>query len=166
MTNFPTEPPTACQELVALLAAVDKLAERASSLNRTAHKIQGENSPSFKCPTTHIAPSDRLPDILDKLDTEAAADCVFVRGVTKSPAVVAAEHTDAPDGSRTWWVVYVGREPGLYTTVSEQANSQTKGCPNQQCRKKSSKSEALLFYQQKWGENEVRKWNEVAEGDN
>jgi hypothetical protein len=77
-----------------------------------------------------------LPDILDKLDAEAAADCthsfmekernltyafgrvgVFVRGVAKSPTVVAAEHTDAPDGSRTWWVIYVGREPGLYTTM-------------------------------------------------
>ncbi|KAJ7880126.1 hypothetical protein B0H13DRAFT_2345745 [Mycena leptocephala] len=147
MTNFPTEPPTARQELVALLAAADKLAERASSLNRTARKIQ-----------------DRLPDILDKLDAEAAADRVFVRGVAKSPATVTAEHADALDGSRTWWVVYVGREPGLYTTV-EQANAQTKGCPNQQCRKKTSKSEALLFYQQKWGENEVRKWNEVSEDD-
>jgi hypothetical protein len=101
--------------------------------------------------------------------------------VAKSPATVTAEHADALDGSRTWWVVYVGREPGLYTTVyvhffsmplyyltfhgSEQANAQTKGCPNQQCRKKTSKSEALLFYQQKWGENEVRKWNEVSEDD-
>ncbi|KAJ7878690.1 hypothetical protein B0H13DRAFT_1892566 [Mycena leptocephala] len=147
MTNIATEPPTACQELVALITAADKLAERASSLNRTARKIQ-----------------DRLPDILDKLDAEAAADRVFVCGVAKSPAVVAAEHADAPDGSRTWWVVYVGREPGLYTTV-EQANAQTKGCPNQQCRKKTSKSEALVFYQQKWGEDEVPKWNEVAEDD-
>ncbi|KAJ7866316.1 hypothetical protein B0H13DRAFT_2352604 [Mycena leptocephala] len=147
MTNFPTEPPTARQELVALLAAADKLAECASSLNRTARKIQ-----------------DRLPDILDKLDAEAAADRVFVRGIAKSPAVVAAKHTDAADGSRTWWVVYVGREPGLYTTF-EQADVQTKGCPNQQCRRKTSKAEALAFYQQKWGENEVRKWNEVAEDD-
>jgi hypothetical protein len=41
MTNFATEPPTARQELVALITAADKLAERASSLNRTARKIQG-----------------------------------------------------------------------------------------------------------------------------
>ncbi|KAJ7921895.1 hypothetical protein B0H13DRAFT_1866318 [Mycena leptocephala] len=151
MTNFATEPPTARQELVALITAADKLAERASSLNRTARKIQ-----------------DRLPDILDKLDAEAAADRthpfmekehnlthafgqvgVFVRGVAKSPVVVAAEHTDAPDGSRTWWVVYVGHQ----------------GLPQPAVSQKTSKSEALLFYQQKWGEDEVRKWNEVAEDD-
>ncbi|KAJ7841226.1 hypothetical protein B0H13DRAFT_1910371 [Mycena leptocephala] len=146
MTNFPTEPPTARQELVALLATADKLAERASSLNRTARKIQ-----------------DRLPDILDKLDAEAAADRVFVRGVAKSPATVTAEHADALDGFAPggWSTSAVS----LASTQREQANAQTKGLPNQQCRKKTSKSEALLFYQQKWGENEVRKWNEVSEDD-
>jgi hypothetical protein len=41
MANFATEPPTARQELVALITATDKLAERTSSLNCTAHKIQG-----------------------------------------------------------------------------------------------------------------------------
>ncbi|KAJ7871112.1 hypothetical protein B0H13DRAFT_1895897 [Mycena leptocephala] len=136
MTNITTEPPTARQELVALITAADKLAERASSLNRTARKIQ-----------------DRLPDILDKLDAEAAADRVFVRGVAKSPAVVAASTP----------MLRTVLAPGGLST--EQANAQTKGCPNQQCRKKTSKSEALVFYQQKWGEDEVRKWNEVAEDD-
>jgi hypothetical protein len=41
MTNFATEPPTARQELVAVITAADKLTEHASSLNHTARKIQG-----------------------------------------------------------------------------------------------------------------------------
>ncbi|KAJ7926578.1 hypothetical protein B0H13DRAFT_2313481 [Mycena leptocephala] len=131
MTNFPTEPPTARQELVALLAAADKLAERA------------------------------LPDILDKLDAEAAADRVFVPGWPNLPRL------SQPSMPMLWTAL----APGGWSTsavtwpLHNGANAQTKGCPNQQCRKKTSKSEALLFYQQKWGENEVRKWNEVSEDD-
>ncbi|KAJ6556335.1 hypothetical protein B0H19DRAFT_1071442 [Mycena capillaripes] len=135
------------EELAALVEIVDKLVLRANALTRMAREVQ-----------------TKLPNILDRLNAEAAADHVWVRAVAKDPAVVEAEHASELNGSRGWWVVYVGREPGLYTTV-EAANIQINGCPGQQCRRKGSKAEALLFYRQKWDDGEVRKWVEIVDSD-
>jgi hypothetical protein len=102
-----------------------------------------------------------------------------VRAVAKTPTAVATEHSSAPSGSRPWWVVFVGREPGLYSTMyvfsmsplrytesfspSEAADAQIKGCPNQQYRCKADKVEALNFYVQKYNEGAVEKWVELTE---
>jgi hypothetical protein len=70
---------------------------------------------------------------LDQLNEEAATDStylltptpisshyssdIWVRVIAKTPEEVEAMHEAVPHGSRPWWVVYVGREPGLYTTM-------------------------------------------------
>ncbi|KAJ7799630.1 hypothetical protein B0H14DRAFT_3491451 [Mycena olivaceomarginata] len=89
-------------------------------------------------------------------------DKTWVRVVAKTPTAVATEHSSAPSGSRPWWVVFVGREPGLYSTI-EAADAQIKGCPNQQYRRKADKVEALNFYVQKYNEGAVEKWVELTE---
>ncbi|KAJ7212393.1 hypothetical protein B0H12DRAFT_1079449 [Mycena haematopus] len=139
--------PTSSQreEFMAVLGTVDQLVARSVHLARTAQDLQ-----------------QRLPAILDRLTEKEAADNVWVRANAKTPAQVEVEHTAAPDGSRPWWVVYVGREPGLYSTV-EDADVQIKNCPNQQYRRKASKQEALAFYRQKYDAGEVSKWVELRD---
>ncbi|KAJ7902927.1 hypothetical protein B0H13DRAFT_2335448 [Mycena leptocephala] len=125
------------------IATVEKLLDCADSLTRLAESLQ-----------------DQLPLLLNSLNEEATADNVWVRVVAKTPEQVEAEHEAVPHGSRPWWVVYIGRDPGLYTTI-EQADRQIKGCPNQQYRRKSSKFEALSYYRLMYENNEVQKWVEL-----
>ncbi|KAJ6568888.1 hypothetical protein B0H19DRAFT_1065669 [Mycena capillaripes] len=140
-----TTAPTARDELRAVVTTVTKLLARTTALTRMAEEL-----------------NEKLPAILARLNEEAAEDHVFVRVVAKTPAQVAALHANEPDGSRHWWVVYVGREPGLYTTI-EAADLQIKGCPNQQYRRKASKSEALAFYAAMHADNKVEKWVELVD---
>ncbi|KAJ7891619.1 hypothetical protein B0H14DRAFT_3428405 [Mycena olivaceomarginata] len=74
----------------------------------------------------------------------------------------AAEQANAADGTQQWWIVYVGCEPGLYTTL-EAAVAQTNKCPNQQWRsRKADKREALDYYRARYEANEVVKWVELV----
>ncbi|KAJ7657373.1 hypothetical protein DFH06DRAFT_1328185 [Mycena polygramma] len=149
MTSFPvpaaTTAPSAHEELRAVIATVTELLGQAHALTTVVQELY-----------------DRLPVLVDLFNEEAADDNVFVRAPAKTPAQVAAEHTNEPDGSRPWWVVFVGREPGLYTTI-ESANAQIKGCPGQEYRRKTSKGEALAFYELKHDQKRVEKWVELTE---
>ncbi|KAJ7602954.1 hypothetical protein DFH06DRAFT_1350773 [Mycena polygramma] len=159
MTNFhptaTTAPATAAlplpahQQLGALLATVKRLVSRADALSCTALQVQ-----------------DQMDDLLETLDQdEPDTDNLWVRQVAKTPAQVEAEHRNSPDGSRPCYVVYVGREPGLYFT-HEEADAQIKGVPNQQYRRRASKAEGLFLYTQFY-ENvptKVEKWEEILEG--
>ncbi|KAJ6487389.1 hypothetical protein C8R47DRAFT_1216166 [Mycena vitilis] len=147
MTSFPaaTTAPSAHEELRAVIAAVTELLDKAHELTTSAQALY-----------------DRLPGLIDLINEEAAEDNIFVRASAKTLAQVTAEHLNEPDGSRPWWVVYVGREPGLYTTI-EAANRQIKGCPGQEYRKKSSKVEALAFYALMHEDNAVEKWVELVQ---
>ncbi|KAJ7888671.1 hypothetical protein B0H14DRAFT_2562244 [Mycena olivaceomarginata] len=133
------------RELMAVLATVDELVLRAADFQRTAQELQ-----------------KKLPAMVQSLTEQQAADNTWVRAVAKTPNQVALEHISAPAGSRAWWVVYVGREPGLYSTI-EAADAQIKGCPNQQYRRKADKTEALNFYIHKHNEGVVEKWVELTE---
>ncbi|KAJ6582409.1 hypothetical protein B0H19DRAFT_1061823 [Mycena capillaripes] len=137
-----TPAPTAIQELRAVIATVDKLATCTAAIARMVENV-----------------SNKLPGILTRLAKEAAEDNIFVRAVPKTAAQVAVQHAQAPDGPRSWWVVYIGREPGIYPTL-EDADLQIKGCPNQQYRRKGSKKEALAYYKLLHEANEVEKMSE------
>ncbi|KAJ6515215.1 hypothetical protein C8R45DRAFT_1086429 [Mycena sanguinolenta] len=104
--------------------------------------------------------SERVPVIVRLLDLPAAEEETPARtwtaGTPRTPAQVAAEHANVAEGSRSLWVVFVRREPGVYTTI-ESADLQIKGVPNQQYRRKSSKSEALQFYREKYDAGQVQK---------
>ncbi|KAJ6479432.1 hypothetical protein C8R47DRAFT_1218990 [Mycena vitilis] len=130
------------EALHAALARVDNLLQKAQAVTALAEELR---------------------DILENVVPES--DSIFFRDPhPKTPAQVAAEYADEADGTRPWWVVYVGREPGVYTT-SEAADAQTKGCPGQQQRRRESKSEALALYARHYDEDQVRKWVEVEDED-
>ncbi|KAJ7308734.1 hypothetical protein DFH08DRAFT_975068 [Mycena albidolilacea] len=137
-------PPNPRRELMAVLANVDHLVVRAWKLNCAAEQIQ-----------------KALPAILDRLNEEEAQDNIWVRMVTKTLAEVAAEQANAPDGTQQWWIIYVGRDPGLYSTL-DAAVAQTNKCPNQQWQsRKADKREALDYYRARYEANEVVKWVEL-----
>jgi hypothetical protein len=46
---------------------------------------------------------------------------------------------------------------------SEAADTQIKGCPGQQYRRKTGKREAIDYYRAKWEANEVAKWVEMRD---
>jgi hypothetical protein len=97
------------------------------------------------------------------------------------PAQVEHKYEAAPHGSRAWWVVFVGREPGLYTTmyvfcsplfistnvfwysISEAADRNVRNCPRQQIRHKTSKREAMAYYREMWEMQMVEKWVELED---
>ncbi|KAJ7318328.1 hypothetical protein DFH08DRAFT_819935 [Mycena albidolilacea] len=157
-------PPNPRRELMVVLANVDHLVIRARKLTRAAEQIQSKRLQSavllLKLNLTH---AEALPAILDRLNEEEAEDNIWVRAVAKTPAQVAAEHINFPDGTQQWWIVYVGREPGIYSTL-EEATAQTIKCPNQQWRsRKGGKREALDFYRTRYDANEVVKWVELVQ---
>ncbi|KAF7349659.1 hypothetical protein MSAN_01692400 [Mycena sanguinolenta] len=163
MTTFSTTAANATTtdraEVMAVLATVDDLVARTTRLSRVATQLQQSLPPLLQ----------RLSDAAEAAEAAAAetpqeTSPAWVRDTPKTPAQVATEHADLADGSRILWVVYVGREPGVYTTV-ESADMQIKGCLNQQYRRKSSKQEALQFYTEKFDAGLVQKWVEVIPDD-
>ncbi|KAJ6515213.1 hypothetical protein C8R45DRAFT_919293 [Mycena sanguinolenta] len=149
MTTFPTTAASTAvadrAEIMAVLATVDEESPRHRSPSRPAGGRGGDPSP--------YAPSPPFP--LSPL-TDASLSGTWTAGTPRTPAQVAAEHANVAEGSRSLWVVFVRREPGVYTTI-ESADLQIKGVPNQQYRRKSSKSEALQFYREKYDAGQVQK---------
>ncbi|KAK7005560.1 hypothetical protein R3P38DRAFT_2794723 [Favolaschia claudopus] len=148
-TPTSSTPPDAIQELHIqryVSAALDEVLVNSSKVQRNAVEIQ-----------------QRVLAVHDRLEKEQAiaqdrsSSPLWRNETAATPSEVAKIHKKVADGSRTWWVVYVGREPGLYTT----SDAQIKGCPNQQYRRKASKKEALNFYKEKYEAGEVEKWVEV-----
>ncbi|KAJ6484703.1 hypothetical protein C8R45DRAFT_1098858 [Mycena sanguinolenta] len=141
-------------EVVAVLATVDELVTRTARLPRTAVDLQQRIPPLLQRLTAE-------PEPAAEPEPEAAEEnSLWIPDTPKTPAQVAAEHANLADGSRPIWVVYIGREPGIYTTV-EGADMQVKGCPDQQYRHKASKQEALAFYEAQYKAGLVRKLVEV-----
>ncbi|KAJ7250116.1 hypothetical protein B0H12DRAFT_1072133 [Mycena haematopus] len=132
------------EEFMAVLATVDQLVARSLHLG-----AQPKSSSSASQPSSTASPKKRR-----------RITSGFVPMPRPPPKCMPS--TGRPEGSRPWWVVYVGREPGLYTTV-EEADAQIKNCPNQQYRRKASKQEALNLYIEKYDAGEVAKWVELKD---
>ncbi|KAF8209554.1 hypothetical protein K438DRAFT_1753897 [Mycena galopus ATCC 62051] len=146
-------------ELAAVIATVSELTLEARRLSHTAQTLQ-ERLPYLL--DRFQADADRLTSFQAAAEPIPASDNLWVGAPAKTPAQVAADHANAADGQRHWWVMFVGREPGLYTTVDE-ANAQVLGVPGQQYRKHKSKREALDFYKAKHEAGEVCKWVELEQ---
>ncbi|KAJ7259466.1 hypothetical protein C8J57DRAFT_1515534 [Mycena rebaudengoi] len=85
----------------------------------------------------------------------------FTEGVAITPDAL---ETFIPESGNIWYVVIIGRQPGLYRTPAE-ANLQTHGVPGQFSQKKTSRREALAFYRERYGlppPHGVQKWVELA----
>ncbi|KAJ7214191.1 hypothetical protein C8J57DRAFT_1612119 [Mycena rebaudengoi] len=105
-----------------------------------------------------IEVQDRLPAVLARANGPP-----FTAGTPISPETLAT--FIPPNSGETWYVVIVGREPGMYRTPTE-ANLQTDGVPGQFSQKKTSRREALDFYRERFGQpppHGVCKWVQLAE---
>ncbi|KAF8214424.1 hypothetical protein K438DRAFT_1749545 [Mycena galopus ATCC 62051] len=142
---------------MAVMATVDELVVCTLRIQRTALDLQVKLPQILDCVAQEEAADSQAAD-------SQAADNTWVRAVAKTPAQVTALNDGVPDGSRHCWVVYVGREPGLYHTI-EEADHQIKGCPGQQYRRKGSKTEALASYAQWFQEGKVEKWVELTDDE-
>ncbi|KAJ6543672.1 hypothetical protein B0H10DRAFT_2218717 [Mycena sp. CBHHK59/15] len=130
------------QELDALVAKVAALARLSVDLTRLSLDIQ-----------------DTFPAVMMQVAAMSAASApTVVRGVPQTPDEVEAAHPPSPNDPQSWYVVIVGREPGLYTN-SDAADMQTTGIPNQFRQRKTGLREALAFYRNKYEAGKVEKWN-------
>ncbi|KAF8169709.1 hypothetical protein K438DRAFT_1983095 [Mycena galopus ATCC 62051] len=154
-------------ELAAVIATVSELTLQARHLSRTAQALQAslpDLLARFEAEAAARAPPDEPPTSLlasyqvfwPMLNVYALLLDVWVVATAKTHTQVAANHANAADGQRNWWVVFVGREPGIYATVDE-ANAQVLGVPSQQYRRHKSKREALDFYSAKHEAGDVNK---------
>ncbi|KAK6981484.1 hypothetical protein R3P38DRAFT_3185448 [Favolaschia claudopus] len=87
---------------------------------------------------------------------------LFVRGIPKTPAELERDHP--PGSGEVWYVVILGREPGLYAKAAD-ADYQCNGIPHQYKVKKTSRTDAISFYRSLYNGPEgegVEKWNEVV----
>ncbi|KAJ7155293.1 hypothetical protein C8R46DRAFT_1041460 [Mycena filopes] len=79
----------------------------------------------------------------------------FLEGTPATPNELAAAFTDAAQAHSYYWVVTIGREPGLYLTDGA-ATDQTRGVPNQFQQRLPGLDMALAFYRNAYDQNKVR----------
>ncbi|KAJ7637794.1 hypothetical protein B0H17DRAFT_1197422 [Mycena rosella] len=161
------------QEMNALITLVARLSAVSLEATRLAVEVQAK-LPAVIASEAAAAVAVEAAATTAKATAEAVAaanagtasddddpDPVWVRRTPITPAALAARH---PDGTgEVWYVVTIGREPGLYRTPDE-ANAQCDGVPFQQKEKRKTRREALAWYASRYnaadGEG-VQKWVEV-----
>ncbi|KAJ7277867.1 hypothetical protein C8J57DRAFT_1222649 [Mycena rebaudengoi] len=148
-----------------LAAATVESASLAASLqNRMPANSLGAQLVAATVESTCLAVEvqNRLPAVM-AASLARSAGPPFTSGVAITPD--ALETFIPASTGEIWYVVIVGREPGLYRTPAE-ANSQTDGVPGQFSQKKTSHHEALAFYRDRYGlpaPEGVQKWVELPE---
>ncbi|KAK6978072.1 hypothetical protein R3P38DRAFT_3236165 [Favolaschia claudopus] len=95
------------------------------------------------------------------LGGEVVTQAAFVEGEADTPSTVAARYENQIKGSN-YWVVLVGRNPGVYPS-SKDANAQVLGVPNNSWVKKSGFDAALAHYRDNYPHN-VKKLAEEEVG--
>ncbi|KAJ7858790.1 hypothetical protein B0H13DRAFT_2571223 [Mycena leptocephala] len=134
------------EELAALLVRVADLSRLSVSITQHCFQLQ-ERIPAVVA--AHVAAlSPGAPE--------------FEVGVAITPKALERRFPPGVGDLATWYVVAVGREPGLFIS-SDEAEDQVKGVPNFCREKKKSRREALDFYRHKYEHREVMKLTEVAE---
>ncbi|KAJ6532227.1 hypothetical protein DFH09DRAFT_1408551 [Mycena vulgaris] len=147
--NTSTTTPTPAQELAALVAKVAALSKLALEMTKLTMDID-----------------DAIPHVIASQVAEAVEALQppppqFVEGVAYTPAQMDTMFPPGFGDHQAWYVVIVGREPGLYCS-SVAADAEVNGVPGQFRQKKASRIEALAFYRNRYNDNAVVKLNEVA----
>ncbi|KAJ7707187.1 hypothetical protein B0H16DRAFT_1746581 [Mycena metata] len=141
-----TTPTTPEQELAALVAQFSDLTKLAVAMTQHCVHLQ-----------------ERLPAVVAMhVDALKARAMEFEQGTTVTPDELESRFPPGVGDNATWYVVIVGREPGMYLSSTE-ADDQVKGVPNMSRLKKSSRREALDFYRHQYNHHEVMKLTEVYE---
>ncbi|KAJ7212365.1 hypothetical protein C8J57DRAFT_1483662 [Mycena rebaudengoi] len=85
----------------------------------------------------------------------------FVRGVPISPDDLELLHPPGVGDDASWHVVLVGREPGLFLSVTA-SNDSVNGVSNASRRRKDTRAEALTYYRINYEAQKVEKWIPVT----
>ncbi|KAJ6491533.1 hypothetical protein DFH09DRAFT_1104979 [Mycena vulgaris] len=146
--NASTTTPTPVQELAALVAKVAALSKLALEMTKLTMDID-----------------DAIPHVIASQVAEAVKAVQspppkFVKGVAYTPAQMDTMFPPGFGDHQAWYVVIVGREPGLYGS-SVAADAEVNGVPGQFRQKKASRIEALAFYRNRYNDNAVVKLNEA-----
>ncbi|KAJ7843311.1 hypothetical protein B0H14DRAFT_2585769 [Mycena olivaceomarginata] len=110
--------------------------------------------------------NDKLPNVV-RLQVEAALTEIgatvptFTQGVAPTPAELEAQFPPGRGDNQAWYVVCIGRKPGLYSTCDE-ANEQVLGVPDQSRRKVVGRVPALAYYRQMYDLQRVMLLTEVT----
>ncbi|KAJ7116914.1 hypothetical protein C8R44DRAFT_738784 [Mycena epipterygia] len=129
-------------ELAALVAKVDALSKLALDMTKLTIDI---NTAIPVAVTAQVA-----------LVTPPAP--AFVHGHPRTPGQMEIAFPAGTGDQQSWYVVTVGREPGLYGSSAE-ADAQVTGIPGQFRQKKSNRLEALAFYRHRYLDGAVSKIN-------
>ncbi|KAK7055698.1 hypothetical protein R3P38DRAFT_3170372 [Favolaschia claudopus] len=171
-------------ELQDLVALVGRLSTASAETMRLAVEVQtrlsvvlaGGSAAAPPPPATPLSaipaatiPAAATPDAAPRTPTptpdptaDDPAGPLFVRGIPKTPAELERDHP--PGSGEVWYVVILGREPGLYAKAAD-ADYQCNGIPHQYKVKKTSRTDAISCYRSLYNGPEgkgVEKWNEVV----
>ncbi|KAJ7694391.1 hypothetical protein B0H17DRAFT_1132024 [Mycena rosella] len=111
--------------------------------------------------------NDTIPAVIASQIAEATDAALnppgplLLHGLPKTPPEMADMFPPGVGDFQSWYVVIVGREPGLYGSAVE-ADAQVNGIPGQFRQKKTSRREALDFYWERYIAGAVDKINIVV----
>ncbi|KAJ7866847.1 hypothetical protein B0H14DRAFT_3442239 [Mycena olivaceomarginata] len=108
--------------------------------------------------------TDKIPRVV-RAQVEAAVAEVhppvaFSQGIAPTPAQLEAQFPSGRGDNQAWYVVCIGRQPGLYATADE-ADAQVLGVPDQYRRKVVGRIPALAYYRQMYDLQRVMRLTEI-----
>ncbi|KAJ7808205.1 hypothetical protein B0H14DRAFT_3482605 [Mycena olivaceomarginata] len=140
--------PTSEQEMASLVSKVTAMSKLALDMTRLCIEI-----------------NDKLPAVVQGQVVAALASVAPLGPVFHHSAAPLPDEIDAmfPAGygeHQAWYVVCVGRRPGLYASYAD-ADDQVRGVPKQSRKKKDSLQEALLYYRTQYRQGECERVSEA-----
>ncbi|KAJ7206710.1 hypothetical protein C8J57DRAFT_1614701 [Mycena rebaudengoi] len=152
------------QELHALLSRVGTLIQMSLDMAKVAVDVQ-QRIPSVLAHHVDdaIAGIPSLVAAQVAAQVAAAADILpdFVEGVAITPDALDLLNPAGSGDDCYWHVVLVGREPGIYQSVTT-SDELVKGVPSAGRRRKSSRLEALTYYRVNYDAGKVKKWVDIT----
>ncbi|KAJ7114638.1 hypothetical protein C8R43DRAFT_1138297 [Mycena crocata] len=146
-----TTAPTPAEELAAVLAQVAVVTKLSVDMTKLCIDLH-QKIPVL---VARSAAAAAAPPV-----APAVAAPLFIEGVARTPAQLEAAFPPGHGDKLQWYVVCIGREPGLYAT-SDESERQVNGIPRQFRIRKGSRVEALNFYRERYEEQAVSKINEA-----
>ncbi|KAJ7124042.1 hypothetical protein C8R43DRAFT_945014 [Mycena crocata] len=148
-----TTAPTPAEELAAVLAQVAVMTKLSVDITKMSIDLH-QRIPVLVARSAAAAAAAAPPP------APAVAAPLFIEGVARTPAQLEAAFPPGHGDKLPWYVVCIGREPGLYAT-SDESERQVNGIPRQFRIRKGSRVEALNFYRERYEEQAVSKINEA-----
>ncbi|KAJ7722467.1 hypothetical protein B0H14DRAFT_3520318 [Mycena olivaceomarginata] len=137
--------PTSEQEMAALVSKVTVMSKLALDMTRLCIEINDKLPAVVQGQVVAALASPWAPFSITAPPDEIDIDAMFPAGY--------GEH-------QAWYVVCVGRHPGLYASYAD-ADDQVRGVPNQSRKKKDSLQEALLYYRTQYRQGECERVSEA-----